>query len=53
MKDFIKLITSRKFLLAVGATITFVANKDYIAAVTVILGYFSVNLGSEIVANKK
>lgn len=40
--DFLKRLTSRKFLLAVAAFITAVANGEVVAAVSVVLGYLGV-----------
>lgn len=39
MKDFLKRLTSRKFLLAIAAFITAIANGEITAAVAVAIGY--------------
>ncbi len=41
MKDFLVRLTSRKFLLAVGAVITLVANKQYTEAAAVVGAYLA------------
>lgn len=42
MKDFIKRLTSRKFLLTVAAALTLYANKQYTELAAVVLGYIGV-----------
>jgi len=44
MKDFLKSLLSRKFLLALSAALVFVANKQYDQVVIVVLGYLGVNV---------
>ena len=43
MKDFLKRVTSRKFLLAVSAFIFCVAHSNVPGATAVVLGYLGVN----------
>lgn len=50
MKDFIKRLTSRKFLLTVAAAVNFYANKQYTEMALVVLAYLGVEGGSDIVA---
>lgn len=42
-------LLSRKFLLALGSFITFVAQKDYDRAMWVVLGYLGIEGGADIV----
>jgi len=43
MKQFLKNVTSRKFLLAVSAFVFCVAHSNVPGATAVVLGYFGVN----------
>lgn len=47
MKEFLKTLLSRKFLLALGATITFIALGQYTEAVLTVLGYLGVNVAQK------
>lgn len=40
--ELIRRTTSRKFLLAVGAFITLIANKQYVEATAIVLGFLGV-----------
>jgi hypothetical protein len=42
IKDLIKRLTSRKFLLALGAFVTLCAEKQYVAASAVVAAYLGV-----------
>jgi len=53
MPELLRKFQSRKFLLALGATITFIANDDYGAAVTVIIGYLAAEGIIDIINLKK
>ena len=53
MKDLIQRITSRKFLLAVAAVITCIANGNIPGVVAVVLGYFGVNVAETKVSGDK
>lgn len=56
MKDFIKRLSSRKFLLAVAASLVFYTNKQYAELAATILAYLGVEGGADIVrgyANNK
>lgn len=53
LKGLVARITSRKFLLAVGAALTFIANGDHGAAVTVILAYLGVEGAADTVQRFK
>ena len=52
MKEFFKSLLSRKFLLALGATITLIASKQYVEAVAVVLGYLGINVANKAVSTK-
>jgi hypothetical protein len=49
MKEFLSRLTSRKFLLTLGAVITAIANDEWVAAVTIVLGYLGVEGVNDIV----
>lgn len=42
MSEFLKRLTSRKFLLTLGSFITFIALGQYVEAVGVVLGFLGV-----------
>ena len=42
LSTFVQSLLSRKFLLAVASIATFAANKEYTAALTVVLGYIGI-----------
>jgi hypothetical protein len=46
-QDFVTRVAYRKFLLVVAAGATFIANKQYAAAASVVLGYFGVNFADK------
>ena len=48
MKELLKRLTSRKFLLAVAAALVFYANGQWAELVAVILGYLGVEGGADI-----
>ena len=47
MKQFLLSLLSRKFLLALGSALVFIANGAYVEAVTVILGFLGVEGASD------
>ena len=53
MKDFLKSLLSRKFLLALGTALVFIANGAYTEAVAVILGFIGVEGAADTVARVK
>lgn len=52
MKEFLKSLLSRKFLLALGSALVFVANGAYTEAVAVILGFLGVEGVADTVSRK-
>ena len=52
MKDFLKSLLSRKFLLALGTVIALVATEQYMEAVAVVLGYLGINVANKAVNAK-
>lgn len=50
MKDFIKTLLSRKFLLAAGTIITFIAMEQYDQALIALLAYMGVNVAQKATA---
>lgn len=50
MKDFIKRLSSRKFLLAVAACLTFYANKQYTEMAATAVAYIAAEGGADTVA---
>lgn len=50
MKEFLRSLLTRKFLLALGLTIVAVANGEYTAAVTVVLAYLGVEGAADAVS---
>lgn len=53
LKDLLARLTSRKFLLALGSFITFVALGQVPAAMAVVLGYLGVEGGSDLVTKMR
>lgn len=53
MKDFLTSLLSRKFLLAVGTFLVFVANGQYTEAMGVVLAYLGVNGAVQAVTRSK
>lgn len=51
MKDFIKRLSSRKFLLTVAAALTFYANKQYTELAVTVITYLAAEGGSDIVGS--
>jgi hypothetical protein len=49
MKGFLLRLTSRKFLLTLAGFITAVANEEWVAAVTIVLGYLGVEGANDII----
>lgn len=49
MKDFLKRLSSRKFLLALAASITFYANKQYTELAATIITYLAAEGSSDVV----
>lgn len=52
MKDFLKSLLSRKFLLALGTVIALIATEQYMEAVAVVLGYLGINVANKAVNTK-
>lgn len=52
MKTFLLSLLSRKFLLALGAFITFIANRQYPEALGVVLGYHASNAVGKFAGDK-
>lgn len=52
MKDFLKSLLSRKFLLTLGTTIVLIASEQYMEAVAVVLGYLGINVANKAVSTK-
>lgn len=52
MKEFLTSLLSRKFLLALGTTLVFVANGQYTEAVAVVLGYLGVEGAADAISRK-
>ena len=52
MKQFLKSLLSRKFLLALGTTIALIATEQYMEAVAVVLGYLGINVANKVVSGK-
>lgn len=50
MKEFVRSLFTRKFLLALGTAIVFIANGAYTEAVAVILGYLGVEGAADAVS---
>ena len=48
MNDLKDRLLSRKFLLAVGTFLVFIANEQYTEAMGVVIAYFGVNAATEI-----
>ena len=48
MKQFLLSLLSRKFLLALGTVLVMIANKQYVGAVTVVLGYMGINVADKL-----
>ena len=53
MSDFAKSLLSRKFLLALGTLLVFVANGAYGEALAVVLGYLGVEGAADAVTRAK
>ncbi len=53
MKDFIKSLFTRKFLLALGTTLVLVANGAYTEAVAVVIGYLGVEGAADAISRAK
>ena len=53
MKEFLKSLLSRKFLLALGTTLVFIANGAYTEAVAIILGFLGVEGVADTVSRNK
>lgn len=53
MKQFLLSLLSRKFLLALGTALVFIANGAYTEAVTVVLGFLGVEGAADAVARAK
>lgn len=53
MQYFVKSLLSRKFLLALGTALVFIANGAYTEAVAVILGFLGVEGAADTVARVK
>lgn len=51
-KEFLKRLTSRKFLLALGAFLTAVANNEWMVAMAVVLGYLGVEGANDVVKTR-
>lgn len=49
MKNFLRSLLTRKFLLALGTFITFVANKQYNEALGVVLAYIGLEGAADVV----
>lgn len=52
MKEFLKSLLSRKFLLALGTVIVLIASEQYMEAVAVVLGYLGINVANKAVNAK-
>lgn len=50
MKDFIKTLLSRKFLLTAGTIVTFIAMEQYDQALIALLAYMGVNVAQKATA---
>lgn len=48
-----KSLLSRKFLLTLGATATFIANKQYTEALTAVLAFLGVEGAADVVSRKQ
>lgn len=53
MKQFLSSLLSRKFLLALGTSLVFIANGAYTEAVAVILGFIGVEGASDFKSRSK
>ncbi len=53
MKEFIRSLFTRKFLLALGTTLVFVANGQYTEAVAVVIAYLGVEGAADAVGRVK
>lgn len=53
MKQFLKSLLSRKFLLALGTFLVFVANSQYTEAVAIALGFIGVEGAADFKARSK
>lgn len=53
MKSFLLSLLSRKFLLAVGTALVFIANGAYTEAVAVVLGFLGVEGAADAVSRSK
>jgi hypothetical protein len=53
MRTFLQSLLSRKFLLAVGTALVFIANGAYTEAVAVILGFLGVEGAADAVSRSK
>ena len=52
MKEFLKSLLSRKFLLALGTVIVLIASEQYMEAIAVVLGYLGINVANKAVNAK-
>ena len=52
MKAFFLSLFSRKFLLVLGLTLTFIANKQYDQALIAVFGYLGINVADTKLNNK-
>lgn len=50
MQEFLKSLLSRKFLLALGMSLTLIANGAYAEAVAVVLGFLGVEGAGDVVS---
>lgn len=53
MKDFLRSLFTRKFLLALGTTLMLIANGQYTEAVAVVIGYLGVEGAADAVSRAK
>lgn len=53
MKEFLRSLLTRKFLLALGTTIVFIASGAYVEALTVVLGYLGIEGTADVVSRVK
>jgi len=53
MKEFLRSLLTRKFLLALGTTLVLVANGQYTEAVAVVIGYLGVEGAADAVSRAK